>query len=554
MAKVKDSGLTPTLMSDSQATALGLKVYSAGTPYNGGVVPTILSSAHFTTAPTLRPYQTQDGRWWLKGSVPAGARNTFNATLGTGFNNSVDATAVQSDGKVLVGGNFTTLNGAAGTPDYFARLNPGGAPDTAFNATLGTGFNAPVAAITLQTDGKILVGGNFTTLNGVTRNRLVRLNADGTPDTAFNANLGTGFNGAVAAITLQTDGKVLIGGSFTALNEVAGTPDYLVRLNADGTPDTVFNANISAASPSAAVSVITMQSSGKILVSGLISGKSVIRINSNGTLDTSFNTNIGSGYRLWNYGDDVYYPFNALSICSTSDSKILLTFPTARFYYERDDYHDLAEVYWNGNSTVPHIILNENGTYSGYFFPDGNGYSETDGFSNPGLGPLLKHKASLLPDGRVLLTSSGYGSRHYVRIRNAAYTATVALFTFDFIAPVPDINITALASGDKLFIGLTYRSSPTSGINLGGETITNFGLKTLAGGVQPRNPITDTISGVTFASSGNQPVLTYTGSANPVYASTLPNTGNITITSTADIAALGYSFDVELAAKPTWAY
>src|SRR5438309_1203319 len=99
---------------------------------------------------------------------------------------SVYATAVQADGKILAGGQFTSIGGQ--TRNRIARLNPDGTLDTAFDPNA----NAPVNAIAVQADGKILVGGDFTNIGGQTRNRIARLNSDGTLDTTFDPNASGG--------------------------------------------------------------------------------------------------------------------------------------------------------------------------------------------------------------------------------------------------------------------------------------------------------------------------------------------------------------------------
>ena len=78
------------------------------------------------------------------------------------------------------------------------------------------GFNGTVSAIATQTDGKILVGGSFTSYKGVTENRIIRLNSDGTKDNSFNT--GTGFDATVYTIEIQADGKILVGGNFSSYN------------------------------------------------------------------------------------------------------------------------------------------------------------------------------------------------------------------------------------------------------------------------------------------------------------------------------------------------
>ncbi|HKZ82802.1 MAG TPA: delta-60 repeat domain-containing protein, partial [Anaerolineae bacterium] len=83
-----------------------------------------------------------------------------------GANGTVRALAVQADGKMLVGGLFTTLGGQA--RDRIARLNSDGSLDTTFNP----GANDWVYALAVQADGKIVVGGLFTTLGGQARDRI----------------------------------------------------------------------------------------------------------------------------------------------------------------------------------------------------------------------------------------------------------------------------------------------------------------------------------------------------------------------------------------------
>ncbi len=133
-----------------------------------------------------------------------------------GFSNQINSIAVQLDGKILVGGSFFSYRGAA--KNRIVRLNTDGTIDTAFNT--GTGFNSTVFSIAVQPDGKILVGGDFTNYKGVTENYIIRLNTNGTKDTSFNT--GTGFDSAVYSIAVQSDGKILAGGAFSTYIGFAG--------------------------------------------------------------------------------------------------------------------------------------------------------------------------------------------------------------------------------------------------------------------------------------------------------------------------------------------
>ena len=154
-----------------------------------------------------------------------GSRDTsFN--IGTGFNNFVYATVIQSDGKILVGGTFTTFSGA--TQDRLIRLNSDGSKDTTFN--IGSGFGSTVTSIAIQSDGKILAGGFFTTFTGISQNYLVRLNSDGSEDTTFD--IGIGFNNLTNTITIQSNENIFVGGSFITYK--SSPQNRLVRLNSIG--------------------------------------------------------------------------------------------------------------------------------------------------------------------------------------------------------------------------------------------------------------------------------------------------------------------------------
>jgi uncharacterized delta-60 repeat protein len=218
-----------------------------------------------------------------------GTRDT-SFDIGTGFNDTVLSTQIQSDGKILVGGQFTTYQGVSA--NRIIRLNSDGTRDITFD--IGTGFGSTVQSIQIQSDGKILVGGQFTTYQGVSANRIIRLNSDGTRDTTFD--IGTGFNSDAYEIKIQSDGKILVGGNFTTYQGVS--VNRIIRLNSDGTRDNTFDIGTGLAGGFART--IGIQSDGKIIVGGDfttyqgVSANRIIRLNSDGTRDTSFN--IGTGF------------------------------------------------------------------------------------------------------------------------------------------------------------------------------------------------------------------------------------------------------------------
>jgi uncharacterized delta-60 repeat protein len=214
---------------------------------------------------------------------------TFDSTIvsGSGIDNIseyVTKIELQSDGKILVGGNFTRYSGT--TVNRIVRLNISGSIDDTF--VIGTGFiGTEVLDIAVQSDEKILVGGSLTSYNGTAINRIVRLNSNGTIDSSFPVN--TGFNNTVRSIAIQHDGKILVGGDFTSYNGVSY--NRIVRLNSDGSVDDTFSIGTGFSS---AVYDIQITSDGKILVGGDftsyngVSYNRIVRLNSDGSRDISF--------------------------------------------------------------------------------------------------------------------------------------------------------------------------------------------------------------------------------------------------------------------------
>ena len=193
------------------------------------------------------------------------ARLNADGSLDMGFNpnasSSVRYSAVQPDGKILIAGLFTSVGGT--NRPYFARLEASGALDQSFTPALaGSQGTVAVSAIQVQPDGKIVIGGNFNRLNGVTCNLIGRLTPAGATDTTFNASVSGPFSSSVMAITSQVDGKLLIGGSFTGVNCVVR--NRFARLNPDGSLDESINPDFKGTS----VSHIALRPDGKIQVSG----------------------------------------------------------------------------------------------------------------------------------------------------------------------------------------------------------------------------------------------------------------------------------------------
>ena len=235
----------------------------------------------------------------LNGNEDTNFGSGVSGTFGTANFNRIEVIKIQSDGKILVCGYFTTFNSVSNS-NRIVRINSDGTLDTAFNTNLGVGSNngtigttPQINAVAIQSDDKILVGGAFEYFNydgniNNKKNRLVRLNPDGTEDNDFYDNLGTAFNGEIRTIEVQSDGKILVGGDFSQLD--GNIRRNLVRLNPDGTEDTTFYTNL-ASGVGGAVWATAIQTDGKILVGGfftIIGGvnlNSFARLNSNGTVE-----------------------------------------------------------------------------------------------------------------------------------------------------------------------------------------------------------------------------------------------------------------------------
>lgn len=286
---------------------------------------------------------------------------------GTGPNSRVYTLSFQYDGKIIIGGDFTLVNGIS--RNKIARLNPDGSLDVSFNPGSGpTGTLSPtINKTSIQIDGKIIIGGDFTLFNGISRNLLARLNPDGTLDTTFNT--GTGFTGNnIYTINLQSDSKIIVGGDFSSYNGISSK--NIARINTDGSLDSSF---IIGTGANGIIRTSSIQFDGKIIIGGSfttynsISSNYLARLDTNGALDTSFF--IGSGLN---------YLVKTTAI--QSDGKIIVG---GRF------------TIYNGNASNNLLRLNSNGTIDNLF-----------GSLQVSLGNEDINCVSILNDGKVIIAGN----------------------------------------------------------------------------------------------------------------------------------------------------
>ncbi len=214
--------------------------------------------------------------------------------IGTGANGPIWVLNVEPDGKILIAGDFTSYNGVSA--NRIARINPNGSLDQTFNA--GSGANSWVYMILRQNDGKILLGGTFTNFNNSGKNYLVRLNSNGSVDTTFSHKI----NSKVSNGAIDAEGKIIVGGSFT--QHGLNSANYICRIKPNGDFDSTF---VIGSGASHEVRSFAIQNDGKIVIGGyFVSYKNqpawrITRLKPNGSLDSSFvpsNTNLGPVYRV----------------------------------------------------------------------------------------------------------------------------------------------------------------------------------------------------------------------------------------------------------------
>ena len=216
-------------------------------------------------------------------SSNGGLDSTFGPTIGV----SVSASTVYSvlplsDGSVLIGGEFTAVEGQ--TRKRIARYESNGVLATNFNLDI----NGTVRCLAKDQNGKILIAGSFTSIDGQTANKVARLLSSGLVDTSFSA---TSVDNTILAVASDRNTNVLIGGHF---NYVNGDSRYcLARLNGSGALQGTTNPDLNFP-----VRAILPSDSGKIFIGGdfnTVQGSTrygIARLNEDLTLDTAFTNSV----------------------------------------------------------------------------------------------------------------------------------------------------------------------------------------------------------------------------------------------------------------------
>jgi uncharacterized delta-60 repeat protein len=196
----------------------------------------------------------------------------------------------------VVGGDFTEIDGI--TRNRIARLERDGTLDTSFDP--GQGADGEVRSVLIQPDGKILIGGSFRNIGAVERHGIARLNEDGSPDLQFTPRRYEPYE--IYALALEPNGKILVGGSWiTPIGYMSSARTMVTRLHSDGTPDPSFWLVLPTAAsdqwrdlPNPRCDCLALLPSGKILVGGVFGAvvgvprEGIARLQSDGRLDLEF--------------------------------------------------------------------------------------------------------------------------------------------------------------------------------------------------------------------------------------------------------------------------
>lgn len=344
----------------------------------------------------------------------------------------------QLDGNVLFTGNAASVG--TQTVNGLGRFLPDGQLDPSFEH--GTGVTPrPGRALARQADGRVLVGGDFTQIQGLPRARVARLLTDGSVDTGFDP--GSGANGPVHALAVQTDGKILVGGAFT---EFGGQPRRgLARLLPDGALDTAFPTVPPPLVSVMEVEALALQQDGKILAAGLIhtSGadqlftgglsSGVLRLMPDGTVDGAFDP--GAGAHL---DGAPLSPARVRALALQMDGRVLVGGEFTAFNNAAaprlarllpdgslDAAFQTALGAAGANGTVRDILAQPNGRilvageftnlgiHAARLLPDGawdESFDTALPATGPGGEPAYCHDLELQADGRLLLATNARGT------------------------------------------------------------------------------------------------------------------------------------------------
>jgi uncharacterized delta-60 repeat protein len=278
--------------SAQAATSLVDTTFDVGTGANGIVEQVLqLPDGKILVCGNFTSFNAQNKGYIARLNSDGSVDDTF--TAGPGY--WVRHMAVQADGKIVIGGFFSNVEGAK--RNRIARLNANGSLDASFDPGAGCevslgqaidGNNDPfVIWCEVLPNGKTLAVGNFRNFNGVSSPGIVSINPDGSRDTDFN--VGGGLDSWGRSIKPLANGQIMVSGWFNNYNGQGA--NRVVRINANGSPDPTFNTFYG---DKTAIYSIAQQSNGQLITAGHsvneqgLFHREIVRLNLDGTVDTSW--------------------------------------------------------------------------------------------------------------------------------------------------------------------------------------------------------------------------------------------------------------------------
>jgi uncharacterized delta-60 repeat protein len=320
--------------------------------------------------------------------------NTFNGNNTTSQYGDIRSMAIQNDGKIIIVGNYYAYNGTSSW--LINRLNPDGTRDASFHTPSIEGGGYPNAVAIQPWDNKIIIGGgDFTKVDGASRNCIARLNADGSLDATFNpgAGISPGYGGCqVYKILFKDDPdplkrKILVGGRFGYYdNYNVGDYGGLIQLNTDGTRDASFDPQLSTSGQSiGGVYDMCFDRFGKLVVVGefwqlgktpIIERTRITRFNADGTLDTGFYSYNENDVHNWGVDSTI------TTVAVDNHDNILIGGNFTQVVIQSDTFpsHCMARLHYDGTLDLGFNANMGTGLGYGLFNSNANGGREAKGF------------------------------------------------------------------------------------------------------------------------------------------------------------------------------
>lgn len=362
----------------------------------------------------------------------------------------IDAIAVQPDGKVLIGGAFSSVTYAA--PANLARLNSDGSVDTSFDPSLV--IDAPVNGIVLQSDGKIVFGGSFNVVDNTLRVNIARLYQDGTLDLSFDACVASSAGAGATGLAVQTNDQILASGDFTF--STGASRSGIARLKSCGELDPTYASSQPGLLPNSTAYTLALRGNGQVLLGGdfrgyyISSAPGIVQLTDSGDVDDTFDPGTGIDFQKTVY-----------AIALQKDGKAIIAgnFTT----YNGQTKYGLARLNLDGsldptfdpglgpNNSVSSLAVQKDGkTLVAGKFTSFNGASRT-GFARLKADPLPFRLGAPSPlgNGQMQLMFYGENQAHYALQTSPNLTDWTSITNFTVTSPsmvLVDSTITSLSN------------------------------------------------------------------------------------------------------------